>query len=81
MNQHIAKSDDTRKFSNVGSRGRVEAMKLIERFADDLQLALDCGAQKVVGLVICKGFLGGKPRHAFSCLLRIPQKFSSVRMH
>jgi hypothetical protein len=81
MNQHIAKSDDAWEFSNGGCCALIETGQLIERFANDLELALNRGAQIVVGLVLDKGFGSREACDPFCCLLGIPQQFTRVRMH
>lgn len=49
VDQNVAKPDDAAQIRNRGSDGRIDMAELIERFADNLQLALYGGTKKLVG--------------------------------
>ena len=53
MDQLVAKRHDLRKLRDAGRQGSVQFGQLIERFADDLELALYRGLRHGIGFVGC----------------------------
>ena len=81
VNQYIAKRHDPRKIRKSSRNCRVQTGKLIERFTNDLKLALHTGPQQLVGHVLGKSFANDESRDSLPSLLRIPQQFGAIRMH
>lgn len=62
VDQNVAKADDAGQLRNAAGRRHIDATELVKGFTDDLELALDGGAEKVIGLVVGKGFSVSEPR-------------------
>jgi len=56
MNRYVAESHDLAEIRNSGRKRRIEAIESIERLAENLELALDRGAQDKIAVEICETF-------------------------
>lgn len=75
MDEHIAEGDDARQLGELTGDLGIDARKLVEGFADHLELSFDRGSQEVVCLVVGAAFAGREARDALGGLSRVPQEF------
>ena len=73
MDQDIAEGNDASKFGDRCRGGWINTSQVTQRFAYDLELALDGRAEVLVRLVIGKGFAGRETGDSIGGLLRIPK--------
>lgn len=78
VDQAIAQPDDAMEVGNLRRERRFGAAGLVQRFADDLELPLDTGAEQAIRLISGKVFAGDE---FGDCLARaddIKQPFSRL---
>ena len=81
VDQHIAEGDDARQLGNLIGDKCIDPRQPVEGFADDLELALDCGTEVFVRFVVGKALAGREACDARGRLLRVPQQLASISVH
>lgn len=81
VNQHIAHGHGLGQVRNLHSGVRIGLAQLVQRFANDLQLSFDSGAQQLVCEVVVKRLPRNETQSFGGGLLGVPEIFGGVRRH
>jgi hypothetical protein len=76
VDQNLVKRDDLWQIRQLRGDGRVDPTQSDKRFANDFELAFDCGSKHVVVQVIVVAPARGEASDALCCAPRVPQKAS-----
>jgi hypothetical protein len=73
MDEQVAKGDNLRKVGDASGQRGSNFGELIERFADNFKLALDCRSQQQIACVIGVRFVGDEPADRVCAFPDIPK--------
>jgi hypothetical protein len=80
MNKLVAKGHDLRQVADARRSGGIELGQLLERVADDLELAFHCSLRHGIDRIGCHTHVSDKRLNRQGCLAHIPQKGPRVTL-